>query len=129
MPEIYYYLADALREHSPGAVATEIERNGCLGYDRYGRICLIRDTSDKNEVLEHLAEFHRLVNEWDESEDSLDPEGGTRIPSSVESLIDSPSGYPFWSFGWDKDSICVFHTKLDSHSTANWTLIPRETGQ
>ena len=24
---------------------------------------------------------------------------------------------------------CVFQTKLDSQSTANWTLIPRQTGQ
>jgi hypothetical protein len=25
--------------------------------------------------------------------------------------------------------VCVFHTKLDTHSTGNWTGIPRETGQ
>jgi hypothetical protein len=30
---------------------------------------------------------------------------------------------------FDQGAACVFHTKLDSHSTANWTLIPRETGQ
>jgi hypothetical protein len=23
---------------------------------------------------------------------------------------------------------CVFHAKLDTHSTANWTRIPRQTG-
>lgn len=26
-------------------------------------------------------------------------------------------------------STCVFHTKLDSQSTANWTVIPAQSGQ
>ncbi len=31
--------------------------------------------------------------------------------------------------GFFETDHCVFHTKLITDSTANWTLIPRQTGQ
>jgi len=41
---------------------------------------------------------------------------------------------PYWQYFCGEVRIPVqtghaFHGKLDSHSRANWTLIPRQTGQ
>ena len=99
-----YYLAEALREHSPGAVATALEDKGCFGYDRFGRI--VHLTGDLVEpVLTIVADFYRENLEWHMCEDHFDQETLSYEFSPSECMIDSPNGSCFWRFGWisDKD--------------------------
>jgi hypothetical protein len=99
-----YFLAEALREHSPGAIATALEENGCFGYDRFGRV--IHLTDDLVEpVLTTVADFYRENLEWIMDDNNFDPETWSVRSSPSEEMIESPNDSCFWQYGWvsDKD--------------------------
>jgi len=94
-----YYLADALREHSPGAVATALEDKGCFGYDQFGRI--IHLTGDLvKPALSLVAEFYRTEVNWFKDYRNFNPETDAFDHSPMEWLIDCPNDSGFWSYGW-----------------------------
>ena len=58
-----YYLAEALREHSPGAVAKALEEKGCFGYDRFGRIIHLKGDSVEP-ALAAVELFYKMHTYW-----------------------------------------------------------------
>jgi len=59
------------------------------------------------------------------------PESGVRLGAAATGLGDLKPAGGIEALGIDLvlADDCVFHTKLDTDSTGNWTLIPCQTGQ
>jgi hypothetical protein len=97
--DFVYYLAEALREHSPGAVATALEEKGCYGYDRFGR--LVHLTGKGVEiVLSLVSEFYVTEIKWRKDYRNFDPDTNTYDLSPMQSAVDSPNDSGYWSYGW-----------------------------
>ena len=103
-----YYLADALREHSPGAVATALENKGCYGYDRFGRIVHLEGALIEP-VLTLVAHFYQAVTDWYKDEKNYCSETGTYFPSPEDDCFEEPDDSDFWKYGWPtNDYIPIF---------------------
>ncbi len=97
-----YYLADALREHSPGAVATALENKGCYGYDRFGRIVHLEGALIEP-VLALVAHFYQAVTDWYKDEKNYCSETGTYFPAPDDDCFEEPDDSDFWKYGWPTD--------------------------
>lgn len=113
-----YFLAEALRDHSVGDVATAVERDGCYCEDQYGRFMPVSD-SEKGKVLGVLAECHGEYREWLELPLDFEPEThpyyGTPPMSRVDpimALCDAPIDHPIWRYGWPMDSPPKFSERI-----------------
>jgi hypothetical protein len=102
MMNFEYYLADALREHSPGAVATALENKGCYGYDRFGRIVHLEGALIEP-VLALVAHFYQAVTDWYKDEKNYCSETGTYFPAPDDDCFEEPDDSDFWKYGWPTD--------------------------
>ena len=108
MMNFKYYLADALREHSPGAVATALENKGCYGYDRFGRIVHLEGALIEP-VLALVAHFYQAVTDWYKDEKNYCSETGTYFPAPDDDCFEEPDDSDFWKYGWPtNDYIPIF---------------------
>ena len=61
-------------------------------------------------------------------------QGRLMSPNEVRSTMNERGGMlphsyqQSWYLCGDVSEECIFHTKLDTHSTTNWTPIPAQTG-
>ena len=123
-----YYLAEALREHSPGAVATALEKKGCHGYDRFGRIVHLEGDLIEP-VLTIVSDYYHEITEWIMDEANFIPELFSATESPLEVLINSPNDSKFWQYGWLTDNdIPVFtdSTPITKNALSEKPLRSRE---
>jgi hypothetical protein len=130
MMSFKYYLADALRDHSPGAVATALEKKGCYGYDRFGRLVHLKNDLIEP-VLKIVADFYQEITEWIMDDANFIPELFSVTDSPSEVLIKNGPWHRhvFWHYGWlTKEDIPVFtdSTPIRKIALSEKPLGPRE---
>lgn len=100
-PGKIFYLAEALRVHSVGDVATAIENQGCYGDDRFGRFRPLGE-QEKANILDVLAQLHEHYLEWLNVPPHPDPFVDY---SPIDERCDCPNwSDPLWCYGWPPDA-------------------------
>ncbi len=103
------YLAEALRDHEAGDVATAIELYGCYRYDRFGRFLPV-DGGEKENVLAALSEFYRQYQEWLDVPPGFEGQAGFGNPPNPElTRCKFPNwSDPVWCYGWPEGKLPNF---------------------
>jgi hypothetical protein len=114
--ETFYYLAEALREHGAGDVATALEQQGCFCKDRFGRILPVSE-NEKGEVLDAVAEL--CQSKWS------DPHEIEEIApdfTPLDLVCDTPEGFEnhlVWRYGWPVEKRPNFSKREEVSSSGN----------
>lgn len=95
------------------------------------RLVVEEDTSWEESVVEGFSEFPVVTQSFKVFHgDDLVYEGERQFGSSLEDPTHTGLGGRWVTIRIDdEEHVCVFHANVDSDSTANWTPIPRQTGQ
>ena len=106
--QIDYSVAQALKQHSVGTVATAIEQHSCYhGRDRFGRLKLLQE-NEQEKVFKLLENYHIQEKFW-----YFQNESSTEDGESPSDIFDCNFELPHWHFGWPKNNIPEILKKID----------------